>query len=159
MSRFTRKGSNQAVNVMRTSTGSMPLPIRGQIDLKPPEKPVSPPRDPVLRPARVALMLVQAQKFLHMLDQGQAQDFHELASKSGLTRARVTQLINLTLLAPDIRQEILQLQSVDGIEPMTERRLRKLIGVECWEEQRRNWKKIRTLHAARVARTTGCESG
>jgi hypothetical protein len=33
----------------------------------------------------------------------------------------VTQLLDLTLLAPDIQEAVLALEAVDGVEPMSER--------------------------------------
>jgi hypothetical protein len=48
-----------------------------------------------------------------------------VARKLGLTRTRVAQLLDLTLLAPGIQEQILFAESVDGIEPMAERQLRR----------------------------------
>lgn len=44
--------------------------------------------------------------------------------------------MDLTLLAPDIQEKILFLESVDGVEPMSERELRKLAGCAAWRNQR-----------------------
>lgn len=50
---------------------------------------------------------------------------------------RVTQLLNLTYLAPDIQAEILGLEAIDGIEPMSERPLRLVLAEVGWGGQRR----------------------
>ena len=47
-----------------------------------------------------------------------------MARKLGLTRARVTQLLDLTLLAVDIQEQILFAESIDGVETICERALR-----------------------------------
>jgi hypothetical protein len=59
-----------------------------------------------------------------------------VARRLGLTRARITQLMDLTLLAPDIQEQILFSDSVDGLEPMCERALRALTCAGSWAGQR-----------------------
>lgn len=44
-----------------------------------------------------------------------------VARKLGLTRARVTQLFDLLMLAADLQEQVLALEAVDGAEPMAER--------------------------------------
>ena len=95
--------------------------------------PVAP--EPVRRPARVALMLALAHKIQQAIDRGTIRNRAEAARRLGLTRARVTQLLDLTLLAPDIQASILELQSVDGVEPMSERALRDIVHAENWAVQ------------------------
>ena len=91
---------------------------------------------PVRRPARVALMLALAH-IQQAIDRGAVQDRAEVAWRLGLTRARVTQLLDLTLLAPEIQEQILFAESVDGIEPMSERAVRRVTSARSWTEQRR----------------------
>lgn len=42
----------------------------------------------------------------------------------GLTRARVTQLLDLLIPAPDLQIAVLRLKAVDSAEPLAERTLR-----------------------------------
>jgi len=66
-----------------------------------------------------------------------------VARQLGFTRARVTQLLDLLLLAPDIQEQILHLERVNGIEPpMSEHTLRVIVRHESWAEQRRAWAKL-----------------
>lgn len=88
------------------------------------DKPPEPPPEPVRRPARVAQMLAFAHGLQAAIDRGEFRDQAEAARHFQLTRARVTQLMNLTLLAPDIQEQVLFLEAVDGREPMSERDLR-----------------------------------
>jgi hypothetical protein len=91
--------------------------------------------EPVRRPARLAVMLALAHKIQQAIDRGIVRDRAEVARRLGLTRARLTQLLDLTLLAPDIQEQILFAASVDGLEPMSERNLRNVLHVENWAKQ------------------------
>ena len=84
----------------------------------------SPPPEPVRRPARVAIMLALAHKIQAAIDRGVVRDRAEAASRLGLSRARISQLLDLTLLAPEIQEQILFAESVDGLETVSERELR-----------------------------------
>ncbi|HUS81499.1 MAG TPA: hypothetical protein VM283_09550, partial [Armatimonadota bacterium] len=94
------------------------------------------PPEPVRRPARVAIMLALAHKIQDAIDRGVARDRAEVARRLGLTRARVTQLMDLTLLAPDIQEQILLAESVDGVEPLHERTVRDRLPSLPWARQR-----------------------
>ena len=98
-----------------------------------------PPPAPVYRPARVAQMLALAHRLEAAIDRGGYRDRADLARQLGFTRARVTQLLDLTLLAPDIQEQILNLEAIDGREPLTERGIREVVAQTGWEEQRRVW--------------------
>lgn len=99
-------------------------------------------RGPVRRPARVAVMLALAHKIQHAIDAGTVRDRAELARQLGFTRARVTQILDLLLLAPDIQEHVVHLQAVDGVEPLAERALREVVRHESWAEQRVAWAAI-----------------
>jgi hypothetical protein len=101
--------------------------------------------EPVRRPARIARMLAQAHHLQAEVDCGKYLDRADLARQAGLTRARVTQLLDLMLLAPDIQEEILFLDAVDGAEPVSERALRKVTRHMPWVEQRTAWAEIHYL--------------
>ena len=58
-----------------------------------------------------------------------------MAQQLGLTRTRLTQLLDLTLLAPDLQERILGLEAVDGREPMSERAVRPAARVPSWAGQ------------------------
>jgi hypothetical protein len=91
---------------------------------------------PVYRPARVALMLALAHKIDAAIAAGQLHDQADAARRLDLTRARVTQLLALLALAPDLQERVLFLESVDGLEPLTERALRRATHARSWEDQR-----------------------
>ena len=101
--------------------------------------PPPPARMPVRRPARVAVMLALAHKIQDAIDRGAVRDQAEAARRLGITRARVTQLLDLTMLAPDIQEAVLDLESVDGVEPLCGHALRVVVRVGRWDSQRECW--------------------
>jgi hypothetical protein len=84
----------------------------------------APPPPPVRRPAHVARMLALAHHIQGAIDRGLVPNRATVARRLGLTRARVTQLMDLLLLAPDLQDLVLHLEAVDGMEPLSERALR-----------------------------------
>ena len=61
---------------------------------------------PEHRPARVAQALALAHRLEAAVERGEYRDRAEIARQLGFTRARVTQILDLLLLAPDIQEEI-----------------------------------------------------
>ena len=116
-----------------------------------PEKPdVGPGRVP-----RVARLMALAIKFEGLLESGAIADQVELAELGHVTRARVTQIMNLTLLAPDIQEDILHLPLVvDGRDPITERHLRPIAGEIRWDRQRVMWRDLATQAAPTFTQTS-----
>jgi hypothetical protein len=96
----------------------------------------APPREQRGAP-RVARMLALAHTMSALLRDGTVRDQRELAELMGLTRARVTQLVDLTLLAPDIQEQLLD--GASSCEPITEHALRRVVRALRWEDQRRIW--------------------
>jgi hypothetical protein len=87
----------------------------------------------------VALMLAFAHRIEAAITSGEYQDRADAARQLGITRARLSQLMVLTMLAPDLQEALLFMEAVDGLEPVTERGLRDVLAVEAWTEQRRRW--------------------
>ena len=101
-----------------------------------------PPPGPVHRPARVAVMLALAHKIQQAIDRGQVRDQAEVARRLGFTRARLTHLLDLRLLAPDLQEQVLLLEAVDGVQPLSERVLRRVAHVVDWSAQRAAWRQV-----------------
>ena len=79
---------------------------------------------PVRRPARVAITLALAHKIEQAIREGKLKDRADAARRLGFTRARITQICNLTLLPVAEQERILFLEAVDGKEPFGEHALR-----------------------------------
>lgn len=107
--------------------------------------PDAPPAElaPVRRPARIASLLALAHHMDQAIRDGKYADRAQLARALGLTRARITQVANLTCLAPDIQAEILALEAVDGREPIRERALRPVCAPLMWDRQREIWAQVK----------------
>jgi len=99
-------------------------------------EPPPPPREPTRRPAKVAQLLALAHHLERGLRTGAIADQASIARALGFSRARITQLLDLTLLAPDIQEAVLRMEAVDGVEPMAERELRAFAHAEFWADQR-----------------------
>jgi hypothetical protein len=88
----------------------------------------APPRIP-----RITRLMALAIKFQDMIDRGEVKDYADLARLGFVTRARITQIMNLCLLAPDIQEEILE--GTGAIE----RSLRRVGSLAQWDQQRAEW--------------------
>lgn len=58
------------------------------------------------------------------------------------SRARVTQLFDLLMIAADLQEQVMAFEAVDGAEPMAERTLREVAHAGTWAEQRSAWRKL-----------------
>jgi hypothetical protein len=84
-----------------------------------------------------------ALRFETLIREGQVADYSALARLGHVSRARMTQIMNLLLLAPDIQEEILFLQSRKrGRDPIHLARLQHIALNWNWTKQRRRWKAI-----------------
>lgn len=95
--------------------------------------------DPGKAPGRVpkiTRLLVLGHHFERLVREGKVKDYTEIARLTGLTRARITQIVNLTLLAPEIHEALLSLPQDSRI---MERSLRSLISHSDWRSQRGLW--------------------
>ena len=88
---------------------------------------------------RVARLMALAIRFDGLLREETIQDYAELARLGRVTRARMTQIMKLLHLAPDIQEQILFLPRIPGLN---ERNLRPLASRIDWAEQRRMFQKI-----------------
>ena len=98
---------------------------------------------PVGRTPRISKLMALALRFDRLISEGEMTDQAELARLGQVSRARVTQIMNLLLLAPDIQEEILFLpRTLSGRDPIRERHIRPLTNVLDWRKQRRLWKQL-----------------
>jgi hypothetical protein len=95
-------------------------------------------------PARIARQLALAHALQRRVATGEFADYADMARSLGFTRARVTQIMDLLLLAADIQEEILFLEVAPGAQPISERALRDgVLKSLDWTEQRRRWVVLR----------------
>src|SRR6185312_4014722 len=82
---------------------------------------------------RVTRLMALAIRFQGMIDCGEVRDYADLAQLGYVTRARMTQIMNLLLLAPEIQEGILDDLSTSALQ---ERQLRQVVTKADWTEQR-----------------------
>ena len=92
-----------------------------------------PPREP--RTPRVVELLRKAIKWQELLESGEASNQAAIARREGITRARITQVMGLLRLTPDIQEHILAMPKVAHRPVLTERALRPLIQINDQLEQ------------------------
>lgn len=86
---------------------------------------------------RVARLLALAHKIDGMIRSGELKNWAEAARLIGITRARMTQIANLLLLASQIQASILGLTSVVSQGPIFEHHLRSITAAAHWIDQQR----------------------
>ncbi len=96
---------------------------------------------------RVTRLMALAIKFQGMVDRLEVRDYADLARLGYVTRARITQIMNLLNLAPDIQEEILGLDASVEKAVLAERQLRSISKIVPWAIQRRAWIESRSRRA------------
>jgi hypothetical protein len=88
---------------------------------------------------RVTKLMALAIKLGRLLDEGVA-THAELARLGQVTRARMSQILNLLHLAPDLQERLLSLPMVSkGRAPLRLMDMQAICMIEDWEKQRRLW--------------------
>ena len=105
---------------------------------RPEVRPVPPGKVP-----RISRLMALAIRFDRLIATGEVADQAEMARLGHVSRARVTQIMNLLSLAPDIQEEILLLPLTEsGRDPIREIMVRPIAAVPDWRKQRRIWKQL-----------------
>ena len=90
------------------------------------------------RVPRVSRLMALAIHFDQLIRDGDVTDQAELARLGHVSRARLTQIMNLLNLAPDIQEAVLSLPRTErGRDPVTERDVRPIAALPDWRNQRR----------------------
>lgn len=106
------------------------------------DAPAAPPRIPGRIP-RIARFMALAIRFHQLIRAGEVADYAELGRLAHVTRARITQIMNLLMLAPDIQEAILFLPRVErGRDPIHIRQLQPIAIVPDWRKQRPMWRTL-----------------
>ena len=92
------------------------------------------------RVPRVTRLMALAIKFQGMVERSEVRDYADLARLGHVTRARITQIMNLVMLAPDIQEHLL-FATDEGLVLPPERQFRALVAQVEWERQRKLWKR------------------
>ncbi len=92
---------------------------------------------------RITRYMALAIYYEDLIRQGHVHDYAEIAALGHVTRARVTQIMNLRLLAPDLQERLLFLiRIVGGRDTFCLRRLQPIALESDWRKQRECWNKV-----------------
>jgi len=82
-----------------------------------------------------------ALKFDRLIRTGEIKDYATLARLGHVSRARISQIMSLLYLAPDIQEQILFLPKVEcGRDPLLLRDLLPIAAEADWKRQRQLWR-------------------
>jgi hypothetical protein len=124
ISALTRRAlPNQLINAVPPGRG----------DPKPPQETKTP---------RVVELLRKAIEWKDLLESGQIATQADIACQEGITRARVTQVMGLLRLAPEIREQILSIPDVVRRSPISERILRPIEIMTDYRDQLQEFHKF-----------------
>jgi hypothetical protein len=95
---------------------------------------------PAGRIPRIARLMALAHHFERLVVTGVVKDYAELARLGMVSRARISQIMNLLLLAPDIQEAILFLPKVvEGHDKVKVKHLQPICLEMDWRRQREWW--------------------
>lgn len=98
---------------------------------KPAVEEAQPPRFP-----RITRLMALAIKFQDMVDRGEVRDYAQIARLGFVTRARLTQIMNLLKLAPQIQEALLFPNGrSSNWSPVSEHDLRTVMRAVVWQDQ------------------------
>jgi len=96
---------------------------------------------PCGRVPRISRLMALAHHLERLVVSGAVKDYAELARLGNVSRARITQIMNLLLLAPDIQEEILFLpKTFEGHDPIKLKHLQPITLEMDWGRQRERWR-------------------
>ena len=89
---------------------------------------------------RISKLMALAIRMDELLRTGEVRDLAELARLGHVSQPRVTQILNLTLLAPEIQEELLHFPLVKTGKPgIHEKMVRPITAEMDWDRQREMW--------------------
>ena len=98
------------------------------------------------RVPRIARLMALALRFERLVRSGDVRDYAELGRLGQVSRARVTQIMSLLHLAPDLQEKILFLPRVQsGRDRMHLHELQALTALLDWQEQRCRWNEMQGI--------------
>jgi len=118
------------------------------------------PEVPLGRVPRVARLMALALRLEQLMRAEGIAHYAELARLGQVSRARITQIMNLLALAPDIQEALLFLpRTVHGRDPIRLRQLQPLAAVPDWRQQRVLWQALQERIAKEPSNGRDCGVG
>jgi hypothetical protein len=95
------------------------------------------------RVPRVSRLMALALRLDELIRSGEVTSYAELARLGHVTRARLSQIVGLLCLAPNLQEEILFLpRTVQGRDPIQLRHILPIAMLADWRKQRIRWKAL-----------------
>jgi hypothetical protein len=111
---------------------------------RPPVPPLSP------RVPRIARLMALALHIETLVQTGMVPSYAAAARLGHISRARLSQILSLLQLAPDLQEQLLFLQRpARGREPWPLRHVLTITADLDWSQQRRQWRKLQRTSRAR----------
>ena len=100
------------------------------------------------RVPRISRLMALAIRFDDLVRSGEVEDFADIAELGQVTRARISQIVNLLNLAPDIQEAMLFLPAIEGErEAVSEHEVRAIAMESDWGRQREAWRVLASATA------------
>jgi len=104
---------------------------------------------------RVSRLMALALRIDGLIQQGVVKDLAEAARLCHVSRARLSQIMGLVNLAPDLVEHLLFLpKAVGGRDAVSERELRRIVVELDWKRQRQMWMELRETN---LEPSIGCD--
>jgi hypothetical protein len=114
----------------------------------------APQRPPAGRVPRVARLMALALRFDGLVRSGAVKDYAELARLGHVTRARMSQLMSLLHLAPDLQEALLFLPRTQrGRDPLVLHDVLPITALTDWRKQRPRWRDLLVVTGRGVPRS------
>jgi hypothetical protein len=120
--------------VQQRGRGARKQMVEGNGESKEPKKSLE-------RIPRISRYMALAIHFEDLIKQGVVTDYADLARLGHVTRARVTQIMNLRLLTPEIQEHLLHCETSGQLNcPLQLKELQRLASHYDWRKQRVQWR-------------------
>ena len=121
---FHRCGYGGRKEIRQGGAPSLPMPVPNRVP-------------------RIARFMALAIRFEGLIQSGAITNYADLARLAHVSRARITQIMNLLLLAPDIQEAILFLPHLaGGRDPIHILQVQPIALLPDWREQRQIWRSL-----------------
>ena len=108
---------------------------------------------------RITRLMALAIRCDELLRTGKVRDLEHLATIGNVSQPRISQILSLTMLAPDIQETLLFLPRLsEGKPEIYEKSLRKITMLDDWDEQRKAWETFRMCFQSKSSHARKSES-
>jgi hypothetical protein len=101
---------------------------------------------------RITRLMALAIRCDELLRTGKVRDLEHLATVGNVSQPRISQILSLTMLAPELQETLLYLPRLShGKSEISEKSLRKITTLDDWDEQRKAWETAGFLSRTQIA--------